>query len=334
MKRRFLRLLAGLTIPAFCLLTSPKALAAGRSNATELPTGQSIGFSVQSGAADPGSPHLTLSGTTGEKNVVLSMQSGVLEPDAGCLSLSLRMPASKHALSHEVLERSERLWGGRIDRGVVKDTLFLYTVEVDGETVLDRVGSGCIEENYYVRTSDLSDISVSGRCRRAPNWKELEESELEEPVGEGANLRLRGYLVKKDIKLYLCREITVTDKDGNVVYYDLDQQPATKDEHYSFLVTTGGSSGAKGGPQTLEREWTYVSSDGRELWKVDLLGTFQDGHCLEASGFAQAISDDWLMEDSEFLAMDTEAIAHVTVSRRVLGFVVARETYEFHLTTQ
>ena len=77
-----------------------------------------------------------------------------------------------------------------------------------------------------------------------------------------------------------------------------------------------------------------MSSDGRELWKVDLLGSFQDGQCMAASGFAQALSEDWVMEDSEFLALEAAAVAHVTVSRRVLGFVVARESYEFRMTTE
>ena len=307
MKRRFLRVLAGLTIPAFCLLTSPKAWAAGSSPVRNSAEGRSVGVSL-SARADP-------------------QQSDLAPAEA------------RLALSRDLLERSERLWGRRVNRGIVKDTLFLYRVQVDGETVLDRVGSGCIEENYYVRIPDLSDISVSSRSRRAPDWKTPEEAELAKPVGEGANLRLRGYLVKKDIKLYLCREITVTDKDGNVVYYDLDQQPATKDEHYTFLLSTSGSAHSSEPapdpalPQTVHREWTYVSSDGRELWMVALQGSFQYGYCLEASGSAKAISDDWEMEDSEFRALDTEAVAYVTVSRRVLGLVVARETFEFHLTS-
>lgn len=311
MKRRFLRVLAGLTIPAFCLLMSPKVWAAGRSTAPESTAGQGA-------------------------DVCLSMPSDTLQSN-------LYPTEARLAPSRDLLERSERLWGSRVDRGVVKDTLFLYTVEVDGETVLYRVGSGCIEENYHVRVSDLSDISVSGRCRRAPNWKDLEEAELEEPVGEGGNLRLRGYLHKEGGELYTCREITVTDKSGAVIYYDLDQQEATKDEHYSFRVsTTGGKHApdasdldvAADGSQMLEREWTYVSSDGRALWRVDLQGRFQNGLCTDASGSAESLSDDWRTEDADFLAIDTDAVARVTVSRWVLGFAVARETYEFHLSPQ
>lgn len=329
MKRRFLRVLAGLTIPAFCLLMSPKVWAAGAS------------------AAGDRAPELV---------VTLSMPDGTpqsdLSPGEMAADFTLSAPANvplsgpaeaRLAPSRDLLERSERLWGRRVNRGIVKDTLFLYTVEVDGDTVLDRVGSGCIEENYYVRIPDLSDISVSSRSRRAPDWKTPEEAELAKPVGEGANLRLRGYLVKKDIKLYLCREITVTDKDGNVVYYDLDQQPATKDEHYSFRVsTTGGKHApdasepdvAADGSQMLEREWTYVSSDGRALWRVDLQGHFQNGLCTDASGSAESLSDNWRTEDADFLAIDTDAVARVTVSRWVLGFAVARESYEFHLSPQ
>ena len=308
MKRRFLRVLAGLMIPAFCLLASPTALAAERSPARAGAAGQRNGVSLSSPA-----------------NV---QQSDLLPAGA------------QFAPSRGLLERSERLWGSRVDRGIVKDTLFLYTVEVDGETVLNRVGSGCIEENYYVRVSDLSDISVSGRCKRTPNWEDLEEAELEEPVGEGGNLRLRGYLHKEGSELYTCREITVTDKNGDVVYYDLDQQEATKDEHYSFRVsTTGGKHTADGsdpvfaadGSQMLEREWTYVSSDGRELWRVNLHGTFLNGRCTEASGEAESLSDAWRTENEEYYVLGTEAVARVTVSRWALGFVVLRETYEFHL---
>ncbi|MBQ1410971.1 MAG: hypothetical protein IIY94_06845 [Oscillospiraceae bacterium] len=308
MKRRLLRVLAGLTIPAFCLLTSPKAWAAGASPVRNSAEGQCLGVSLSARA---------------------DTQQSDLSP-----------AETRLAFSRDLLERSERLWGKRVNRGIVKDTLFLYRVQVDGETVLDRVGSGCIEENYYIRTSDLSDISVSSRSRRAPDWKTPEEAELAEPVGEGANMRLRGYLYMQDYKLYTCREITITAKNGEVVYYDLDQQRSAKDEHYTFLLSTSGSAHSSEPapdpalPQTVQREWTYASSDGRELWMVALQGSFQYGYCLEASGSAKAISDDWEMEDSEFRALDTEAVAYVTVSRRVLGITVAKETYEFHLTTQ
>lgn len=343
MKRRFLRVLAGLTIPAFCLLMSPKVWAAGRSTAAEPPASQSVGLSISADASKPDASHSTVMAVQDGQSIRLTLQSGASSADAGVLSVSLLPSSPNRAPSRDLLERSERLWGSRVDRGVVKDTLFLYTVEVDGETVLDRVGSGCIEENYYVRAADLSDISVSGRCRRAPNWEDLEEAELEEPVGEGGNLRLRGYLHRDGSELYTCREITVTDKDGIVVYYDLDRQEATKDEHYSFRVsTTGGKHApdasepdvAADGSQMLEREWTYVSSDGRALWRVDLQGRFQNGLCTDASGSAESLSDDWKTEDADFLAIDTDAVARVTVSRWVLGFAVARETYEFHLSPQ
>ena len=329
MKRRFLRVLAGLTIPAFCLLMSPKVWAAGGSDAGDRAPELVVTLSMPDGT-----PQSDLSPAGMAADFTLSAPANVL----------LSVPAeARLAPSRDLLERSERLWGSRVDRGVVKDTLFLYTVEVDGETVLDRVGSGCIEENYYVRASDLSDISVSGRCRQAPNWEDLEEAELEEPVGEGGNLRLRGYLHRDGRELYTCREITVTDKDGIVVYYDLDRQEATKDEHYSFRVsTTGGKHApdasepdvAADGSQMLEREWTYVSSDGRALWRVDLQGRFRDGLCTDASGSAESLSDDWKTEDADFLAIDTDAVARVTVSRWVLGFAVTRETYEFHLSPQ
>ena len=224
MKRWVMRALAGLTAPAFCLLMSPKVWAAGRSTAAETPK---------------------------EPGVSLSTSAGAAETDALSSVINLLPSSPNRAPSRDLLERSERLWGTRVDRGIVKDTLFLYTVEVDGETVLERVGSGCIEENYYVRVSDLSDISVSGRCRQAPNWKEMEEGDFEEPVGEGGNLRLRGYLHKEGAELYTCREITVTDKNGAVVYYDLDQQEATRDEHYSFLVTTSGGTHTAEAPEPV-----------------------------------------------------------------------------------
>ena len=155
MKRWVMRALAGLTVPAFCLLMSPKVWAVGRSAAAETPK---------------------------EPGVSLSTSAGAAETDALSSAINLLPPSPNRAPSRDLLDRSERLWGTRVDRGIVKDTLFLYTVEVDGETVLERVGSGCIEENYYVRVSDLSDISVSGRCRQAPNWKEMEDGDFEEPV--------------------------------------------------------------------------------------------------------------------------------------------------------
>lgn len=353
MKRWVMRALAGLTAPAFCLLMSPKVWAAGRSTAAEPPASQSVGLSISADVSKPDASHSTVMAVQDGQSIRLTLQSGASSADAGVLSVSLLPSSPNRAPSRDLLERSERLWGTRVDRGIVKDTLFLYTVEVDGETVLERVGSGCIEENYYVRVSDLSDISVSGRCRQAPNWKEMEEGDFEEPVGEGGNLRLRGYLHKEGAELYTCREITVTDKNGAVVYYDLDQQEATRDEHYSFLVTTSGGTHTAEAPEpvpdseqepvsepepedplTMEREWTYVSSDGRELWRVDLQGRFLDGLCVDASGSAESLSDEWRTEDADFLAIDTDAVARVTVSRWVLGFAVARETYEFHLSPQ
>ena len=271
-----------------------------------------------------------------------------VEPNAEPAFCEPAHPYAPTGSDGEILSADpEQEWEERLQR---KDVLFLFTLEENGASALERAACGCLELRCRLRDTNWDEGILSGRSLVDREWRELGRSGSREPAEECANLRLRCWLRQEENKLLFCRELLLMKENGEVVWCFFDRHEAVPGEQYALRLNTRTMDREKAEEEgsalevspadqptqsairTVERSWTWVSSDGRPLWRVTVEGLFCDGQCLEASGYAEALSEDWRVEDAVFCPSGADAAAVVTVSRRVLGISVARQSYEFRVS--
>ena len=267
-----------------------------------------------------------------------------------------------HASGSSMLSEFERMqeyyWGCRIPDADVS----IHYILVDcGEKKVDIEVTGYLDLTYRFKHTYWAGYgtvgSVNNRMDTAQNY-----------FGDNVTLRVRYFAYRNEYgEEKFCRLSNWYDADGRsmgggiaedinlIQRYTFSFQsfapsvgsvpePNEQDEMLAvWSHSTGspfGTGDAAAGAETSlpdapdqdeTRCFTYLSSDERVLWSVELYGAFRGTECVEASGSVTVYDWSWDCERSEFYIRDGCAVALVTFRRSTLGVPVAERSFEFRI---
>ena len=247
------------------------------------------------------------------------------------------------ALGAALTEEAERCWANRLTG---YDARLSFQLTDRGRVLTEQSAKGCLEVFYCFPETDWESFSLTCRAEGdsgpadEPLW--FSSTAAFDPFGARAVLRVRCFFCVEDGALSLCQAISITSAEGLVMYRSMGKLPAEAAECYVLRFEAFPESQAPEPGQARSREpeddppvqtgsqcWTYVSSDGRPLWRVTLTGEFQNGSCLTAAGQVEILDWAWRCDAAEFFPDGAEAVALVRVRRVVLGVPVAQAEVVF-----
>ena len=248
--------------------------------------------------------------------------------------------------------KQERLWNSRVPDAELSIRFILTDC---GEKKVDFEAQGCLDLTYrFEHTYWTGYRCGSGGCRT---------EEAQDHYGDGATLRVRAFVWQPSVGApLLCILTNLVSADGScwtASISDDNNVPTTHKLMFSFesyappengpvpdeAVCGYAEASCSSDPEsenaeplfpdsperTNTRSFTWLSSDERVLWSVELRGSFLDGQCVEADGAVLIRDESWECEEASFFVQGGCAVAFVTLRRYTLGVPVAERSFEFRI---
>lgn len=218
---------------------------------------------------------------------------------------------------------------------------FCLSIDECGECVHREYSSGTLDATY--RFSDADWHAVRMTASGADGSASCAEPRWTEP-SQDIVLRVCSGISESGGTRQIRNEFLLYSTDGFLLSHSFGTLPALDgggEVRLCFEVlsptdltvrdvgpaqTTGGASEEK------TRTWTYLSRDGRPLWRVDLTGVFDRGICIASEGTVTVPDASWECSEQVFWAEADRACVSVTFHRRVLGVRVATQRCTFCVT--